>query len=143
MGQPILGLIRVCGRRMLAKGGHNRIAAKKRLPCDVYVDMKGHGSIARLCRCTRRVTNLNDARGDETSRARGRGTRRACANHLLCFTFSMAKGEEGHALRPGREVGGRRDSSLGPNRMQDLSKTRLVVWTRLLGYSAIRNSSER
>src|SRR6266478_2789354 len=97
---------------MLAKRGQEWIARKKRLRCDVYVHMKGHRRIVRLCRRTRWVTDLNDACGDETRRGRGRGTRRACVGHLLCFALSMAKAEEGHALRPGKDVGGRRDASL-------------------------------
>ena len=97
---------------MLTKGGQNRITRKKRLSCDVYVDMKGQRTIARLGSCTRWILNLNDARGDKTTGGRDLGTRSACVDHLLCFAFNMAKAEEGHALRPGRDVGGRRDSSL-------------------------------
>ena len=116
---------------MLAKGGQNRIAGKKRLPCNVHVEMKGHGSITRLCRYSRRVTNLNDACGDKTSRGRGLGTRRACVDHLLCFAFSIAKAEEGHTLRPGRDVGGGRFSSL--ERKDERYKTARVddrVWEK-------------
>lgn len=94
------------------KGGQTRIAGKKRLSCDVHVEMKTHGSIARHRGFTRRVANLNDASCGETGQGGGRGTRRACVSHLLGFAFSIAEAEEGHAPRPGRDVGGGRDSSL-------------------------------
>jgi hypothetical protein len=100
----------------VAKGGRERIAAEKRLRCDVYVYMEGLGSIASLRRCTRWVTDLNDVCSDETTRRGAWGTQRPHVGYLLWFAFGMAKAEEGHALCPDRDVERGTDAGSGRER---------------------------
>jgi hypothetical protein len=81
---------------MVAKGGMECIVGEKGLWCDIYVE-------------DRRVANIHDLCGAETTwgRGSGRARRRAYTDNLLCLAFGLAKVEKGHAPGPGRDVEGK------------------------------------